>query len=588
MSIAIVEKEIRRLLATKAAEVVCISGHWGVGKTYAWNKYLNDAKGRAGGIVLEHYSYVSLFGITSLDDLKHAIFENSVSAKHIGTQPSLATLTENAKRILDQIRGYGHAEGRPGIGSNLMATWNQVWRKGSSLLQFVPMAKSSAGVVGPLGYWSIKESIICLDDIERRGDKLSVRDVLGLVLNLKEQKQCKIVIILNDDAVEKDKEKNEFATHSEKVVDINLKFAPTASESVGIALDTETEHIRLLGQHCVALGISNIRVIKKLERAVNSLEPLLSDYDQVIMKQAIHSVVLLGWSHLEPTVAPTLDYLKRRAPHSLRSDDRKPLSEQEAAWNALLDAYGFEVIGDFELALIKGIQNGYFDPERLRDLAREANQYITERDELSSYKEAWALYHESFNDNAEDLAEKMLASYKLNAKRVNVGDMHGTVQLLKELGKAEHARQAIEAYIAVHGTDKAAFDRQSLPFGDLITDPDLIRAMDEKLRTFEDERNPVRVLLSISQGWTPKDLALLQEFSVDQLYSMFKHNSGKELRQLIDNCLQFNRISNAPDAGTQLAKRARMALEKIGKESALNAMRVRKYGVVINSDESSP
>ena len=40
MSIALVEQEIRRLLATRDADVVCISGHWGVGKTYAWNKYL--------------------------------------------------------------------------------------------------------------------------------------------------------------------------------------------------------------------------------------------------------------------------------------------------------------------------------------------------------------------------------------------------------------------------------------------------------------------------------------------------------------------------------------------------------------------
>jgi hypothetical protein len=589
MSIALVEQEIRRLLATRDADVVCISGHWGVGKTYAWNKYLKEAKGRPGGIALGHYSYVSLFGITSLDELKHAIFENSVSAKHIGARPSLATLGANVKTILGQLRDREHTEIKPSVksfGSNVMARVNQAWRKGTSFLQFVPMAKVSAGAVGPLGYLSIKENIICIDDIERRGDKLAVRDVLGLVSNLKESKRCKVFIILNDDAM--DKEKEEFATHSEKVVDIHLKFAPTARESVQIALTTDTENIRLLGEHCITLGISNIRVIKRLERAVLSLEPLLNDFDKAIMQLAVHSVVLLGWSHLEPKSAPPLDFLKKRVPNFLSDYGKKPPSEQEAAWNALLDAYDFGVIDDFGLALLKGIRDGYFDAEPLRRMAGELNRQLKDANTYAAYRQAWNLYHESFGDDADDLSKQMVSSFVENVQRINIGDMHGTVQLLKALGKTEQAQDVIDAYVSQHGTDKAAFDRQSLPFGEMITDPDLIKALDNKLRTFADERDPVKVLLSISQGWSPEDLSLLQEMSVDQFYNMFKHNSGNTLRQLIDNCLQFNRIGNAPDAGREIARRARAALEKIGMESPLNAMRVRKYGIVISRGESSP
>ena len=299
---------------------------------------------------------------------------------------------------------------------------------------------------------------------------MAVRDVLGVVSHLKEQKRCKVFIIFNDDAMERDKD--EFATHSEKVVDINLKFAPTACESVGIALNTETEHIRLLGQHCITLGISNIRVIKKLERAVLSLEPLLRDFDRAIMQQAVHSVVLLGWSHLEPKSAPPLDFLKKRVPHFLSSDEKIPLGEQEAAWNALLDAYGFGVIDHFDLALFNGIRDGYFDAEPLRRMAGEANRQITDRQAYVAYSQAWELYHASFDDDADELAAKMVASFMANAQRIDLGDMHGTVQLLKALGKTGQAQQVIDAYVSHHSTDKAAFDRQLLPFGDAITDPD--------------------------------------------------------------------------------------------------------------------
>jgi hypothetical protein len=40
----VVANEIRRFLSTTEPEVMCISGHWGVGKTFAWNRYLQEAK----------------------------------------------------------------------------------------------------------------------------------------------------------------------------------------------------------------------------------------------------------------------------------------------------------------------------------------------------------------------------------------------------------------------------------------------------------------------------------------------------------------------------------------------------------------
>ncbi|MCK4502104.1 MAG: hypothetical protein KAU22_03655 [Desulfuromonadales bacterium] len=68
MSIAVLEKQIGRFLASETSEVMSIKGAWGVGKTYAWNRYLSNAK-QQHKIALKKYSYVSLFGINSLQDL---------------------------------------------------------------------------------------------------------------------------------------------------------------------------------------------------------------------------------------------------------------------------------------------------------------------------------------------------------------------------------------------------------------------------------------------------------------------------------------------------------------------------------------
>ena len=56
-----VKKEIERFLRSPEPEVLCITGAWGVGKTYTWQSILDRvrAKRETG---LSRYSYVSLTG----------------------------------------------------------------------------------------------------------------------------------------------------------------------------------------------------------------------------------------------------------------------------------------------------------------------------------------------------------------------------------------------------------------------------------------------------------------------------------------------------------------------------------------------
>jgi Cdc6-like AAA superfamily ATPase len=93
-------KELKDFLTAEKAEVLCIRGEWGVGKTYTWNKILkatSDEKATAPNI--EKYAYVSLFGLTTLDQLKYAIFENTIKVAEIGKEPSLDTLKENVMGV---------------------------------------------------------------------------------------------------------------------------------------------------------------------------------------------------------------------------------------------------------------------------------------------------------------------------------------------------------------------------------------------------------------------------------------------------------------------------------------------------------
>jgi Cdc6-like AAA superfamily ATPase len=75
MSVKVIHEEINRFLKSSDPEVLCIKGRWGVGKTFAWTRFIHEAIEIS---VLRDYSYVSLFGLNSLEDLRYSIFENTV------------------------------------------------------------------------------------------------------------------------------------------------------------------------------------------------------------------------------------------------------------------------------------------------------------------------------------------------------------------------------------------------------------------------------------------------------------------------------------------------------------------------------
>jgi len=86
-----------------------------------------------------------------------------------------------------------------------------------------------------------------------------------------------------------------------------LKFAPSAQERARIALATDGETNKLLAESCVALGISNIRLIKRIERSVRQVETMLKGFDEQVLKLAVKS---LAWIIHEVSSQKRKDALK--------------------------------------------------------------------------------------------------------------------------------------------------------------------------------------------------------------------------------------------------------------------------------------
>lgn len=284
MSKFLIEEQIRKFLSSEIPEVMAIKGQWGVGKTYSWNSFLKKAR-EDKIIKLTSYTYVSLFGINNLDTLKYSLFENSIPIDLIGTEPNLSTLKENTTGVL---QGYGKIAG--GIFKNM------------------PFAKNITPILESLAFISLSKTIICIDDLERKGAGLSLKDVLGLVSLLKEHKQCKVILLLNDGT----QETKEFDTYKEKVLDIELLYKPSPEDSAAIAYEGGKSFHQKLSAYTQKLSIRNIRILKKIERSIDVISPYFVGSSPSIFEDAMLSIVLFSfclYSFNNDNEVPSLSFI---------------------------------------------------------------------------------------------------------------------------------------------------------------------------------------------------------------------------------------------------------------------------------------
>jgi hypothetical protein len=310
MSIDIIKTQIDTFLKTSTPEVLAIKGSWGVGKTFSWKKFLLKAK-KLNHLKLDRYTYVSLFGINSLDQLKYSLFENVIKKDIIGSDPSIETFKENTAGLAES---FG--------------------RKILSLFSSSSLVKGFSPAIESLSFLSLNKTLICIDDLERKGKDLSIKDILGLISLLKEQKKCKIVLLLNDGEEGLD----DYRKYREKVIDIELKFSPTSKECVDIAFDGEGYEINAVKELTQKLDIKNIRVLKKTERIVKNVTPLLNGYDDKLKYNVIHSLVLFSWCfYCKSDGAPPLEFVTKSGYSSLGLGKHDDKNELEKSWQAIVD-----------------------------------------------------------------------------------------------------------------------------------------------------------------------------------------------------------------------------------------------------------
>ncbi|MEZ8383039.1 P-loop NTPase fold protein [Vibrio splendidus] len=574
MSVHLVKEQVFEFLSTKNPEVIAIKGRWGVGKTFAWNAFIQDYKN---DIAVKSYSYVSLFGSNSIQDIRRSVFENTIDTGIIGESDDLAALKKNYKSV-------GKVIGR---------------KSGNALKE---LAKPIAGVAlkgmgssidkayESFAFATLNETLICFDDIERHSKGVSLRDFLGLVSSLKEQKKCKVVILLNEDSHDLE----EYLIYKEKVIDKQLHFEPSAKQCFEIAIEENREHYQHIRDVCLRLDIRNIRVLKKIDSHINTALRDTSVYDEEIARSIVQSLILFCWCHYchssDTKNIPNLNFVKSLIKDSdfegnaffdelidiQETTVKTEKDQRKKTWNDILGSYGFYPSNDFNEVLVRSVEQGYINTELLKQLCAVQQQHIDMKKEEEVYSSGWNVFHGSFDDNEKEVIEKMEAGLRNAIKQLSISQYSSAINLIRDLGREELADELTKLYIDTHKDTPEKLnpsDFDTNPFGikDKIFGDTLQSFYDSQKQ--DDSPNSILERRSNQNSYNQSEVRILEKLSADELKTLFKSFNGDELTRKIRACLML-----AGSSETLMAN-AQQALEEIGNESTLNKHRLGKFNI---------
>ena len=250
----------------KLKKTILVNGSWGIGKTFTTKKIIEDLS-----YVEKHkLIYISLFGIQDLSDLKKEIIKKVIFPTFSSIDTNI--YTESAKHSFKKIS------------STLFEK-----KLGVSLDLFSYIENMSLNSLG------IDENyIFIIDDLERKSDNLSMKELLGILETITSKSNC---IILSNYEEISDDDKEVLDVFKEKIIDNEYIFNKISDSTLEAVTD------KFLNK--------NIMSTKDLLSILSSLSKEKNDdYKINNLRILIKTITLLNelYVHLNPIINHTFKF----------------------------------------------------------------------------------------------------------------------------------------------------------------------------------------------------------------------------------------------------------------------------------------
>ena len=543
---------------------VILKGAWGTGKTHLWKQVVLTKRE---SFHKRNYSYVSLFGLNNLKDLKQALFENKVARENAHIAPDESTLSDNIKDLGSRSAGW--------------------FRKSSSWLKELSAfgVKGFGPAVEALQFLRVTDTLIVLDDFERKGSGLQDKEVLGLISLLTESKNCRVLMLLHATDLSA-----EYFSYHEKVFDYEIQFKPTPEDAAEIVFGVPAGNQAFLKDNCVKLEIRNIRLLKKIKYYADLMAEPLAKANKTIVNQTYHTlplaiVAIYGGSDAKVDIEYILegDEISSHLPGSELSPEESAkikLNQEKAEY---LRGYGFTEADEFDAAIIEFIECGYVERDKLNDMIKSIEEKIAHEQQVFKLREAWSFYHSSFSTNESLVIANFKGAIKSALYGFSIRELDSVADLLTDLGESTYINTVIDEYIAQH------IPKQSLTEKEDVFDWPSTPYFSEKLNEFFsslDEAKPFKELVvdayTSSNGIQKRNV--LEQLAVareDEYIDFLTSYEGYELNHIVRMLLKCGQVSTSDYARQLMYEevfvKTYRALLKLAEGSRINQARVSQF-----------
>lgn len=547
-----------------------LSGDWGTGKTHIWLETLE----RNSKLTKPNYAYVSLFGVNSLDDMKYQLFQvlERRGEKLNDSKPGRWQAITNSKyaKKFDRLSGE-----EKGVAGKL------------AFLSKIPVLNQIEPLVRDISFNYVREAIVCIDDFERRGANLRVVDVLGLVSLLREARDSKIILILNEDTLS-EADKFQFKQLNEKVFDWGIVLKPSPEHAISCVIPDDDPQLSIWSSNAIALKANNIRIIRRAYEFVKVLRDRYPGASPDIQSQFVNSVLLFCFcKYGKAECFPSLKVVANDGLWGLPSDDEGEEDAEKKLHAEILQAIGWMGADEVDLELIRFVEQGYISQEALDGTIRDLEIRIANHESEQAINKAWNILHFSFKNNADELMIAVFESSKKAVKVASAYSMDQSIKLLRDLGNNEKANELADLFIDENSGVKEKFDLDDYAFANEMRDEYFIGKLRDEFLQLPEVKDLHEVLLRLGKenSWGGSDEVYLDQIDVGEVEAFFVNYEGEDLPRILKGATRFINISNPSDRIERIGKKMKSALQRIAGMSDINAWRLKRFGITPAQNE---
>jgi hypothetical protein len=549
---------LQEFLESDTIQVLELKGDWGVGKTHYFQSFLAWAKHRKILGRLKAYSYVSLFGSNSVSSLEASIFASHEPLAS-NAETRLASGSRTIKTILDN---FGQATMELGGATLALST-------------------ASTLINGLIRKYYIKDFLICFDDIERMGEQMPASAFIGLVSTLKEQQNCKIVLICNYDNLSGSNPllRQAIDEYREKIIDREVSLRPTPKENLSIAWPQQMGRPSSFEHVFSISACANIRVMRRARWAIEYFSKILGDQWPDIRESfqlAIATLAVIYYSRKDlfqdPSAILADDFFRHLAGesqmHRLQYEFMRRIGYAPAPHHQMI--LDFFRHGSVDIDSYEGLLRANAINERLSWFNQQCDEI------LGRFSSGFFVLHEQ-------IVPELIEFLQQHSREISLGKAYDAVKFLKQCG-VEIDSCFLDQAILSHMEREPELDPHALYFSKL---PDAVR---EDLKRCYEARGSTRSISDLMQslaggnGWDLDEIKLLRGRSEHEwLEWISSFNASKETTEsgefhsdvfhLVATFLKrFGSVADSEDQAT-LAK-IKKALERLRTRSPVDKLRV--------------